>query len=159
MKKITEITKAAVIASLYVSLTYFANALGLSSGIIQVRFSEALTVLPLYPPAAVPGLFIGCIISNLITGCALWDIVFGSIATLLGALGTRFLRNRFRWLAPVPPIISNTVIIPFILSFVYNFEGNIFYFAVTVFAGEVISCGVLGTLLICFFNKRNIKKL
>ena len=92
-KKILFLTQAAMIAALYVVLTMIAAALGLASQAIQVRFSEALTILPYFTPAAIPGLFIGCIISNLLSGCVLIDIIFGSIATLLGALGTYGLRR------------------------------------------------------------------
>ena len=80
--------QAAMIAALYIVLTFIANAFGLANYAVQVRFSEALTVLPYFTPAAIPGLFIGCLLSNILTGCALPDIVFGSLATLLGALGT-----------------------------------------------------------------------
>lgn len=146
-KKVLFIVHAAVIAALYVVLTLIANALGLANYAIQVRFSEALSILPLFTPAAIPGLFIGCILSNFLTGCLLWDIVFGSIATLLGALGTYYLRHFPKWLAPLPPIIANTVIVPFVLAYVYHFEGSIPYFMTTVGIGEIISCGVLGILL------------
>ena len=84
-KKVLFAVQAAMIAALYVVLTYITNLLGLASGTIQVRFSEALCILPVFTPAAIPGLFIGCLISNLITGGIIWDIIFGSIATLLGA--------------------------------------------------------------------------
>ena len=95
MKKTTlTVTQAALIAALYVVLTLLANALGLANYAIQLRFSEALTVLPFFLPAAVPGLFAGCILSNLLTGCLPLDVVFGSLATLLGALGTLFLGDR-----------------------------------------------------------------
>lgn len=93
-KKVLFAVQAAMIAALYVVLTYITNLLGLASGTIQVRFSEALCILPVFTPAAIPGLFIGCLISNLITGGIIWDIIFGSIATLLGALGTYFLRKK-----------------------------------------------------------------
>lgn len=146
-KKVVFIVHAAVIAALYVVLTMLANALGLANFAIQVRFSEALTILPLFTPAAIPGLFIGCILSNVLTGCVLWDIVFGSIATLLGALGTYYLRRTTKWLAPLPPILANTVIVPFVLAYVYKFDGSIPYFMLTVGIGEIISCGVLGILL------------
>lgn len=146
-KKVVFIVHAAVIAALYVVLTLVANALGLANYAIQVRFSEALTILPLFTPAAIPGLFIGCILSNFMTGCMLWDIVFGSIATLLGALGTYLLRKNSKWLAPLPPIAANTLIVPFILAYVYQFEGSIPYFMLTVGIGEIISCGILGLLL------------
>ena len=152
MKNTRFITHAALIAALYVVLTYVANALGLASGAIQVRFSEALTILPFFTPAAVPGLFIGCILSNSLTGCALWDIVFGSIATLLGAIGTRLLRKK-KWLTPLPPIIANTCIVPFVLAYVYGVPGGIPYLMATVGIGEVISCYVLGMILLFTLNK------
>ena len=146
-QKVTFIVHAAVIAALYVVLTLIANALGLANHAIQIRFSESLTILPLFTPAAIPGLFIGCILSNFLTGCMALDIVFGSIATLLGALGTYALRKRSKWLAPLPPILANTLIVPFILAYVYQFEGSLPYFMLTVGIGELISCGALGLLL------------
>lgn len=154
MKNTKAITKSAIIAAIYVVLTLIATLMGLSNGVIQVRFSEALTVLPYFTPYAVPGLFAGCIISNIISGCPLWDIVFGSLATLIGAVGTYYLRKKSVWLAPIPPIIANTVIIPFVLKLVYGFEGAIEYFFVTVFIGELISCGVLGLMLAMLLKKR-----
>ncbi len=154
-KKILNISIAAIIAALYVVLTYLASALGLASFAIQVRFSEALTILPLYTPAAIPGLFIGCVLANILTGCAVWDIVFGSIATLLGALGTYFLRKH-KIIATLPPIIANTIVVPFILLNIYNLEGTYWFFAFTVCLGEIISCGVLGSLLRKSLDKRNL---
>lgn len=146
-KKTIFLTQSAAIAALYVVLTLFANALGLANYSIQVRFSEALTILPVFIPAAVPGLFIGCLLSNVLTGCIVWDIIFGPLATLFGALGTYFLRNRPKWIVTLPPILSNTVIIPFILSYAYKFEGSLPYFMLTVGIGEIISCGILGLIL------------
>ena len=141
-----------MIAALYVVLTLAANALGLANYAIQVRFSEALTILPYFTPAAVPGLFVGCILSNLLTGCLPLDVIFGSLATLLGAFGTYLLRKH-KWLAPVPPIIANVLIVPFVLAYVYQFEGSIPYFMVTVGIGEIISCGVLGMIVLFALNK------
>ena len=156
-KKTTSIVHAAVIAALYVVLTLIANALGLANHAIQIRFSEALTILPLFTPAAIPGLFVGCILANFMTGCLPWDIVFGSLATLLGALGSYALgtytlgpsapAKQYPILAVIPPILSNTLIVPFVLAYVYRFEGSIPYFMLTVGIGEVLSCGVLGMLL------------
>lgn len=146
-KKVLFLTQAALIAALYVVLTFVANSLGLASNAIQVRFSEALTILPFFTPAAIPGLFVGCFLSNLLTGCVPLDVIFGSLATLLGAILTYKLR-KFKWLAPVPPILANTIIVPFILAYVYQFEGSIPYFMLTVGIGEVISCGVLGMVLL-----------
>lgn len=146
-KKVLYLVHGAVIAALYVVLTMLANALGLANYAIQVRFSEALTILPVFTPAAIPGLFLGCIISNTMTGCMLLDIIFGSLATLIGAFGTYLLRDKNKWLAPLPPIIANIIIVPFVLAYVYHLEGGIPYFMLTVGIGEIISCGVLGMLL------------
>lgn len=112
--KIIFICQAAMIAALYVVMTYAINAFNLASGAIQVRVSEALTILPFFTPAAIPGLVIGCFIANLSTGAVILDVIFGTLATLLGALGTYALR-KYKWLAPLPPIISNTIIVPWVL--------------------------------------------
>ena len=149
MKKISFITKAAAIAALYVVLTLLANALGLASYAIQVRFSEALTILPFFTPAAIPGLFVGCLISNLLCGAIPTDILCGSIATLLGALGTYAIRKKLpEWCACIPPILANTIIVPFVLAYAYHFDGTIPYFMLTVGIGEIISCGILGLILL-----------
>lgn len=144
--------RAALIAALYVILTYVSSALGIASGVIQLRLSEALTILPYFTPAAIPGLFVGCLLANWLTGSMLWDIVFGSLATLIGAVVTYLLR-RYKWLAPVPPIVSNTIVVPLILKFVYELEGTIPFFMLTTGIGEVLSCGVLGMLLLFALNK------
>ena len=146
------ITQAAMIAALYVVLTLLANALGLANYAVQIRFSEALTILPYFTPAAIPGLTAGCVLSNLLTGCMPLDIVFGSLATLLGAMGTYLLR-KFKLAAPFPPMIANTLIVPFILAYVYQFEGSIPYFMLTVGIGELLSCGVLGMILLGVLDK------
>ena len=105
--KTTYLTYAAFIAALYVILSLVSNMFGLASGAVQVRISEALTVMPVFTPAAVPGLFVGCIVSNILTGCAPWDIVLGSLATLIGAVFTRMLRKH-DILCLLPPIAANT---------------------------------------------------
>lgn len=152
-KRITYLTHAASIAALYVVLTLFSNVLGLANYSIQVRFSEALTILPLFTPAAIPGLYIGCLLSNLLTGCVFWDILFGPLATLLGAVGTYILGKKLKWAASLPPILSNMLIIPFILSYAYHFEGAIPYFMLTVGIGEILSCGILGNILLFALSK------
>lgn len=153
--KSKKLTLAATIAALYVILTGIAKLFGLDSGVIQIRFSEALCILPCFTPAAVPGLFIGCLLSNILSGGVIWDVIFGSLATLLGAIGTRMLRKN-RFLAVLPPILSNTIIIPFVLSYAYGMSGSIPYFMLTVGIGEVISCGILGLLLYSSVKKVNI---
>lgn len=141
------ITTAGLIAALYVVLTFVANALGLASGAVQLRFSEALTILPVFTGAAVPGLFVGCMLANLLTGCAFWDIVFGSIATLLGALGTRYIGRRYPITAPVFPILANMAIVPIVLQQVYGSTDSYPFLLFTVGLGEFISCGLFGGLL------------
>ena len=154
MKKtnVRSITYAAIIAALYVVLTFVANSMGLASGAIQVRISEALTILPLFTPAAIPGLFVGCLISNIIAGGVIWDIIFGSIATLLGAIGTYCLR-KYKWLAPLPAILSNTIIVPIVLVYAYGVNEALPYLMLTVGIGEFISAGVLGMLLYTSLSK------
>ena len=153
-----KLANAGMIAALYVALTYVANLAGLASGAIQVRLSEALTILPVFTAAAVPGLTVGCVLANLLTGCAAWDVVFGSLATLIGAIGTRLLKDK-PLLAWIPPVVSNAVIVPVILMKVYGvadvtvfgqtFGGSSIWLmlVVTVGIGEIISCGLLGLLL------------
>ena len=141
------LTQGALIAALYVALTYAANAVGLASGAIQFRLSEALTILPYFTTAAIPGLTIGCFLANLLTGCAFYDVIFGTVATLLGAIGSYLLR-RNKWLVPVPPIVANVLIVPWVLRLVYEVEDAIWYLALTVGIGEVVCCGILGLLLL-----------
>ena len=148
------LVQAAMIAAVYVVLTYLVNALGWASGAVQLRLSEALTVLPFFVSSAVPGLWIGCMLANLLTGSALWDVVFGSLATLLGALGTRALRHRSPYLACVPPILANTLIIPFILRLVYGDATPMGFLFLTVGLGEVLSCGLCGTALLFVLRRR-----
>ena len=153
-KKVLFVTQAAVIAAIYVVLTMFIAAFNLASGNIQVRISEALCILPFFTPAAIPGLWIGCLLANLLTGASIFDIVFGSLATLIGAIGTYLLRKH-KFLCTLPPVISNMVIIPVVLryayqlTFIYNgIDFSIPFFALTVGIGEVISICVLGSILL-----------
>ncbi|MBR7174240.1 MAG: QueT transporter family protein, partial [Clostridia bacterium] len=161
-----------MIVALYVVLTYVANALSLASGAIQIRISESLTILPVLMGSAIPGLAIGCVLANLLTGCAALDVVFGSLATLIGALGTRALRKQPK-LAWLPPVISNMLIVPLVLIYVYQvpdvsvtipfinktLSGSGFLpLMITVGIGEVISCGILGMLVYHAAQKAGIQK-
>lgn len=146
-KKSAFIAKSAVIAALYVLLTLLSSLFGLSGGAIQFRLSEALCVLPMFTPAAVPGLFIGCLLANILSGSVFWDVVFGSAATLLGALGAYALREKKPFVAALPTVFANTVIVPPILSFSYGAEGSMLFFALTVFLGESVCAALFGTLL------------
>ena len=139
-------TRGALIAALYVGLCYLSTIFGLSSGAIQFRIAEALCILPIFMPEAIVGLFIGCILSNIIAGCVLWDIIFGSIATLIGAIGAYMLRNmpeKFKWVATLPNLLSNMIIVPFVLMFAYGVDSGFFPLALSVGIGEAV-CGVIG---------------
>ena len=118
-RNVTMITQGAIIAALYVVLTMVANVMGLSSFAIQVRFSEALCILPFFTVAAIPGLTVGCLISNMLTGAMVWDVLFGSLATLLGAIGTYLLRKN-KVLMMFPPVLANALIVPFVLRYGYG---------------------------------------
>ncbi len=146
-----------MIAALYVVLTFIANAFGLASGAIQVRLAEALTVLPFFTPAAVPGLYVGCLLANLLTGGCLLDILVGSLATLIGALGARALR-KWKWLVPLPNIVANTLIVPFVLIVGYGLADAWWYLMITVGIGEIISGGILGMILL-FVLKKHVARL
>ena len=144
-KKVLFLTQAAMIAAIYVVLTIVFQPF--SFGQIQVRIAEALTILPLFTPAAIPGLYIGCMIGNILGGSVLPDIIWGSLATLIGAVFTYLLRKQSRYLAVLPPIVSNTVIVPLILRYAYGILLPIPLMMLTVGIGELISCGVLGIII------------
>ena len=151
------ITMAGVIAAAYVVLTFIAQTVGLASGAIQFRLSEVLTILPMFTTAAIPGLAVGCVLANILTGCALWDVVFGSIATLLGALGTHLLKKTENpYLGYLPPIISNMLIVPAVLMKVYGAPESYWYLMLTVGIGEVVCCGVLGVIFYKVIKKRKL---
>lgn len=151
-KKTLFLCRAAVIAALYVALTYVSAVMGLSSGAIQIRFSEALCVLPFFTYAAVPGLTVGCFVANLLFGASTLDIIFGTLATLIGAVGAYYCR-RFPLLVPVPTVVSNTVIIPLVLYFSGVSEGTIPFMMLTVGIGELLSAAVLGVALLYTLKK------
>lgn len=150
------LTQASLIAALYVVLTIISNFAGLASGVIQLRLSEMLTILPVFTPAAIPGLAVGCAVANLATGCALWDVAFGTLATTLGALGTYYIGRKYPYAGPAFPIAANALIVPKVLQVVYGAEGTYWYFMLTVGIGEILSCGVLGIILYRVLKKTKI---
>ena len=144
------LTRGAMIAACYVVLTYVANLFGLANGAIQFRISEALCILPIFLPEAVPGLFIGCLISNLITAGNPFDILFGALATLIGAYGAWLLRrlpNKLLWLATIPTVLANMLIVPPVLIFAYGVEDAYLWLVLTVGIGEIVCAGIGGTVL------------
>lgn len=149
-KKVQFITQGAVIAAIYVVLVLIFDTF--SFGPIQFRIAEVLTIMPYFTPAAIPGLFVGCLIANIIGGGLIWDIIFGSIATLIGAIGSYLVRKN-KWLVPLPPIIANMVIVPFVLKYAYGYDGLLVYFMFTVGLSEIIVCGIIGMALLTVMAK------
>ena len=143
-KKVMFITQAAVIAAIYVVLILLFQPF--SFGEIQVRVAEALTVLPFFTPAAIPGVTIRCLIGNLIGGNVM-DMIFGTLATLIGAAVSYAVRKN-QYLVPLPPILSNALIIPWVLKYAYELPFSIPFLMLTVSIGEVLSCGILGLVLL-----------
>ncbi len=148
-QRVTFIVHAAVIAALYIVLVlvfqYFAF------GVIQFRIAEALTILPYFTPAAIPGLFVGCLVSNILSG-NIFDIIFGSAATLVAAVLSYLLR-RHKYLVPIPPVVVNMLVVPFILKFTYDAQEALPFIMLTVGAGQVIACYVIGIPLLLALEK------
>ncbi len=149
MKKNTTlyIAQAGLIAAVYAVLCIILAPISFS--VFQVRVAEALCVLPFFTPAAIPGLTIGCLIANIIGGGNIFDVVFGTCATLIGAMGSYLLRkSKFKYAVVIPPIIANTLIIPFILKYAYEAEEAVPFMMLTVGVGEIIAVGILGSALL-----------
>lgn len=149
-KKVVFLVQSAMIAAIYVVLVYIFKPISFSA--IQIRIAEALTILPYFTPAAIPGITLGCLLGNFLTGADMLDVIFGTLATLLGALGSFSLR-RWKFLVPLPPIIANTIIVPWVLRYAYHIPDAIPFMMITIGIGEVLSCGVLGMLLLFALNK------
>ena len=142
-----------MIAALYVVLTLISAIFGLSSGVIQVRISEALCALVFFTPAAISGVTIGCLISNIITSASILDIVFGTLATLIGAIGGYHLRKN-KWLVTLPTVVANALIIPLVIVYGFGVKDTALpLVALSVGAGELISATILGTGLILILEK------
>ena len=146
LKNVYLLAYGAAIAAIYVTLTMVFAPISFVP--IQFRISEILCVLPFFTPAAVPGLFLGCFLANLFCGAAVLDVVFGSLATLIGAAGSLYLGKKSRWLVCLPPILANTVIIPWVLRYAYGSTDLIPFAMVTVGVGEILAIGVLGNMLL-----------
>lgn len=154
MRKFTvkDLTLAAAVAAIYAVMCYFGSIFGLTFGPVQIRFAEALTVLPFLFPGTAPGLMLGCLIANLLSPYGPVDIVFGTLATVIAALLTAKMP---RWyLAALPPVVVNLLILPPIWSWAEVGAVNSAFWAacgfnaVTFVIGEAVACYVLGTILL-----------
>jgi len=149
-KKTLYVTQAAIIAAIYVVLVFVFQYS--SFGPIQFRIAEALTVLPYFTPAAIPGVTIGCLLSNLLFRADILDVVFGTAATLIAAYLSYQLREN-KFLVPVPPILVNAIIIPWILKHAYFEADPIPLMMLTVGVGQLVSAGILGMILLFSLEK------
>ena len=154
---VRQLTFAAVVAALYAVMSYFAAIFGVAYGPIQCRFSEALCVLPFLFPAATPGLFIGCLVANLLSPYGALDIIFGSLATLLAAMMTQ--RCTHKWLAPLPPVLCNALIVGAVIAYEQTGFSAAFaslwaYNGLTVGLGEAAVCFGLGAPLLKLLQRR-----
>ncbi len=149
-KKTLFLTEAAVIAAIYTVLVLAFQPI--SFGPIQFRIAEALTILPFFTPAAIPGVTIGCFLSAVFTGADVLDMIFGSLATLIAALLSYKLRKH-KFLVPIPPIVSNALIIPWVLRYAYQIPDAIPFMMLTVGIGEILAVGILGMILLFTLDK------
>lgn len=150
---IKTLTRAAIIAALYVLISFIVQPF--ASGLLQCRVSEALTVLPYFSGAAVPGLFIGCLLFNLLSGAVAYDVVFGSVATLLAAVCTWYLRKKgvTKYLAPLPSVVLNGLIIGAVLVYAYGVPVTYPVAVAYVAAGQAIACYALGLPLMLLLER------
>ena len=153
------LTRGALIGAMYVALTYLTSLFGLDKGAIQFRLSEALCVLPAIMPEAIPGLFLGCLLANLLTACAPWDVVLGSLATLVGAIGAYFigkLPKKLHFLIPIPTVIANAVVVPLVIIYAYGSQDAYPFILATVTLGEIVCALGLGSILYYSIRKRRL---
>lgn len=159
-KRVRFLTEGAVIAAIYVVLCQIFAPISFRD--VQVRIAEGLTILPFFTPAAVPGLFVGCLLGNLLAGAIPMDVIFGSLATLIGAVGTwtigywirkNHLSGNSKYLLPIPPTVANTIIVPLVLYYGYGINIPIPIQMATVGLGEILSCGVIGMIFLFALEK------
>ena len=156
---VRQITFAALVGALYVTLGYFGDVFGLTFGIFQFRFAEALTVLPFLCPSTAWGLFVGCVLTNVISPYGLPDLILGSMATLIAGLLTARCKNK--WLAPLPPVVCNALIVGALLAwyeagFTAAFPGMFLFNACSVGGAELAVCYVLGIPLLELLTRANV---
>ena len=144
------IANAAIIAAVYAALTLILAPI--SFGVFQIRLSEALCVFSLFTPSAVPGITIGCFLANLIGGGGVWDVVLGSLASLIGCFGMYKLRDR-KYIAPLANVLSNGVIVGLMLHHIYGFSSPLIC-VLLITAEELVPMYALGLSLAAFISKK-----
>jgi len=149
---VRDLAQGAIIAAIYALLTIFLAPI--SSGLVQCRVAEAMSVLPYFTFSAVPGLFIGCLLANLLTGAPIYDVLFGSLATLIAAYLTYALRNRVpKYLAPMPSVVVNALVVGWLLTSVYQVGVSFWAAAGYVAIGQAIACFALGLPLMTLLER------
>lgn len=148
------ITQSAAICAVYIALSWIFAPISFGHNLFQMRISEVMTVLPLYTPAAIPGLFLGCALSNmLIGGLGIIDLVFGSLATLSAAVCTYLMRRKPKSISLLPPVIINAVVVGAYLNYLISPEINILINMGWVLLGQAVSCYGLGLPLCKILDK------
>ncbi len=158
IKSTRYIVRGALIAAAYAVTSYLSAPLQIL--FFQFRISEALCILPIFMPEAIAGLFIGCLCANYLSGCLFWDVIFGSLATLIGAVGARLLGRlpkKLMFLATLPTVLANAFIVPFVIMYAYGSPESYLFLFATVFVGEFVTATVLGTVLYHCIDRRNLK--
>ena len=151
LNKVKVLSRSAIYISLYIALCYvFAP---ISFGMIQVRIAEALCIMPLFDPFAIVAITIACFLSNLLISVSLIDAVFGSIATFIGLILIIYIKKNNFFLKMLPTVLSNAIIIPFVLKYAYGINEPLWLSGLTVGIGEVISVMGLGYLLYLYLNR------
>ncbi len=153
-KKILFVCQGAVIAAIYAVLTLLAHLFGFDAGVVQLRISEALCVLPAFTAAAIPGLYVGCFLSALLTGAVWLDVLIGPIATLIGAFGAYLLRSKGKYLVPLPTLLSNALLIPPVLAYGYGINVALPLLYLGIGVSECISAYVLGIFFYGALDRR-----
>jgi len=156
MKNLTlrRLVRGALIAALYVALTLATYSF--SFGFMQIRISEALTLLPVFIPEAIPALAVGCLLSNIVGGFGVPDMVFGTLATLLAAFLTSKIKNK--WFAALPPVIINAFVIGIMLFVILKPDFSVWVSILSIGIGEAIACYVVGVPLMTFIEKSKLQK-
>ena len=143
LKNIRFLLRASLIAAVYTALCLLFQPISFGFAGVQLRVSEALTLLPMLTTAAVPGLFVGCLLSNLLGGAMMIDVVVGSLTTLAAALCTRKLRNHPLW-AAVPPVLFNALTVGCIIHYVYGVNMPLWLCMLSVGLGQLAACYGIG---------------
>lgn len=151
-EKIRYLTQAGLVAAIYTALCLVFQPISFGFSGVEMRISEALSLLPVVMPAAVPGLFVGCLLANILGGATILDIVFGSLTTLAAAILTRKLRRKFCF-AALPPVVLNAVVVGTLLRYAYGLQLPLLICMGSIALGQAAACYGLGAVVLRAMEK------